>query len=67
MSYYAVSGTESSSLILYKPATIARKIYFKLKTNTQGKFKGVSSRSTNSQLPRFHVQMQVPPQSVCYP
>ena len=61
MSYYTVSGTESSSLILYKPATIA-----KLKTNTQGKFKGVSSRSTNSQLAQFHIQMQVPPQSGCY-
>ena len=59
-----MSDTElASSVILYKPATIARKICFKLKTYTQGKFNGVSSSSRNSQLAKFHVQMQVAPQS----
>ena len=52
--------TVSSSVTLYILSTIARKIYFKLKTNTQWKFQGVSSCSTNSQLAKFHVQIQVP-------
>ena len=65
-----MSGTESSSVILYKPATMARKIYFKLNkyaVRTQGKFKGVSSSSTNSQLAKFQVQMQVSLQSGACP